>query len=68
MLGVGGRALLYYLPLAIADRRGFFKEQGIEIALRPGNALAWWIEAVTRTDWSFLALAYIMYWIGTNAI
>jgi len=25
--------------------------------LRPGNALAWWIEAVTRTDWSFLAMA-----------
>ncbi|MEO6564525.1 MAG: LysR family transcriptional regulator [Casimicrobiaceae bacterium] len=25
--------------------------------LRPGKALAWWIEAVTRTDWRFLAMA-----------
>ncbi len=24
---------------------------------RPGNALAWWIDAVTHTDWSFLAMA-----------
>jgi DNA-binding transcriptional LysR family regulator len=23
---------------------------------RPGRALAWWIGAVTRTDWRFLAL------------
>lgn len=32
-LGVGGRALLYYLPLAIADRRGFFKEQGLDVEI-----------------------------------
>jgi DNA-binding transcriptional LysR family regulator len=25
--------------------------------VRPGNALAWWIDAVTRADWRFLALA-----------
>jgi NitT/TauT family transport system substrate-binding protein len=31
VLGVGGRALLYYLPLTIAERRGFFKEEGLEI-------------------------------------
>ena len=24
---------------------------------RPGNALAWWIEAVTRADWRYLAMA-----------
>jgi hypothetical protein len=23
---------------------------------RPGRALAWWIDAVTRNDWRFLAL------------
>lgn len=27
--------------------------------VRPGNALAWWIEAVTRADWSFLAIGPI---------
>jgi len=30
-LGVGGRALLYYLPLTIAERRGLFKEQGLDV-------------------------------------
>jgi NitT/TauT family transport system substrate-binding protein len=26
ILGVGGKPLLYYLPLTIAERKGFFKE------------------------------------------
>lgn len=30
-LGVGGKPLLYYLPLTIAERKGFFKEQGLEV-------------------------------------
>jgi len=30
-LGVGGKPLLYYLPLTIAERRGFFKEQGLDV-------------------------------------
>ena len=30
-LGVGGKPLLYYLPLTIAERRGFFKEEGLEV-------------------------------------
>ncbi|AWN46410.1 ABC transporter substrate-binding protein [Methylobacterium terrae] len=29
-IGVGGKPLLYYLPLTIAERKGFFKEEGIE--------------------------------------
>ncbi|HJW79737.1 MAG TPA: twin-arginine translocation signal domain-containing protein, partial [Beijerinckiaceae bacterium] len=28
LLGVGGKPLLYYLPLTIAERRGLFKEEG----------------------------------------
>lgn len=32
-LGVGGKALLYYLPLTIAERRGFFKEQGLNVEI-----------------------------------
>ena len=32
-LGVGGKPLLYYLPLTIAERRGFFKEEGIEVEI-----------------------------------
>src|SRR3954452_16121705 len=30
-LGVGGKPLLYYLPLTIAERRGFSKDQGLEV-------------------------------------
>jgi NitT/TauT family transport system substrate-binding protein len=33
VLGVGGKALLYYLPLTIAERKGFFKEEGLEVEI-----------------------------------
>lgn len=32
-IGVGGRSLLYYLPLTIADRKGFFKEEGLDVTI-----------------------------------
>jgi NitT/TauT family transport system substrate-binding protein len=32
-LGVGGKTALYYLPLTICERLGYFKEQGLEIAV-----------------------------------
>jgi len=32
-LGVGGKPLLYYLPLTIAERQGFFKEQGLDVTV-----------------------------------
>src|SRR5262245_9031420 len=32
-LGVGGAAALYYLPLALADRLGYFKEQGLNVEI-----------------------------------
>lgn len=34
-LGVGGKPLLYYLPLTIAERRGFFKEEGLDVDIVP---------------------------------
>ncbi len=33
VLGVGGKPLLYYLPLTIAERKGFFKEEGLEVEI-----------------------------------
>jgi NitT/TauT family transport system substrate-binding protein len=33
-LGVGGKALLYYLPLTIAEHKGFFKEQGLDVEIQ----------------------------------
>jgi NitT/TauT family transport system substrate-binding protein len=32
-LGVGGKGLLYYLPLTIAERRGYFKDVGLEVRI-----------------------------------
>ncbi len=32
-LGVGGKPLLYYLPLTIAERRGYFKEEGLDVEI-----------------------------------
>jgi NitT/TauT family transport system substrate-binding protein len=33
ILGVGGKPLLYYLPLTVAERQGLFKEQGLEVEI-----------------------------------
>lgn len=32
-LGVGGKPLLYYLPLTIAEQKGFFKAEGLEVEI-----------------------------------
>ncbi|MDQ4135093.1 MAG: ABC transporter substrate-binding protein [Pseudomonadota bacterium] len=32
-LGVGGKALLYYLPLTVAERKGYFKDEGLEVEI-----------------------------------
>ncbi len=33
LLGVGGKPLLYYLPLTIAERKNFFKEEGLDVEI-----------------------------------
>ncbi|MDE2365184.1 MAG: ABC transporter substrate-binding protein [Hyphomicrobiales bacterium] len=39
-IGVGGKSLLYYLPLTIAEKKGYFKEQGLDVDIIdfPGGA------------------------------
>ncbi len=32
-LGVGGKNLLYYLPLTIAEKKGFFTEEGLNVTI-----------------------------------
>src|SRR5215831_7705638 len=32
-LAVGGKGLLYYLPLTLAERLGYFKEQGLDVSI-----------------------------------
>ena len=41
-IAVGGKSLLYYLPLTIAERKGYFKNEGLEVEIVdfPGGAKA----------------------------
>ena len=41
-IGVGGKTLFYYLPLTIAEQKGYFKEEGLEVEIPdfPGGAKA----------------------------
>src|SRR5919205_207631 len=41
-VAVGGKSLLYYLPLTIAERKGYFKNEGLEVEIVdfPGGAKA----------------------------
>jgi len=32
-IGVGGKPLLYYLPLTLAERLGYFKDEGLEVTI-----------------------------------
>src|SRR5689334_10444749 len=32
-IAVGGKSLFYYLPLSIAERKGFFKDEGLEVEI-----------------------------------
>lgn len=42
VLAVGGKATLYYLPLTIAERKGYFRDEGLEVEINdfPGGAKA----------------------------
>src|SRR4030095_11650848 len=41
-IAVGGKALFYYLPLTVAERKGYFKDEGLEVEIPdfPGGARA----------------------------
>jgi NitT/TauT family transport system substrate-binding protein len=41
-IGVGGKSLFYYLPLTIAEQKGYFKEEGLDVEIPdfPGGAKA----------------------------
>jgi NitT/TauT family transport system substrate-binding protein len=41
-IAVGGKTLFYYLPLSVAERKGYFKDEGLEVEIPdfPGGAKA----------------------------
>ncbi len=58
VLGVGGRALLYYLPLAIADRRGLFKAEGLDVEINDFAGGARSLQALVGGSVDVVAGAY----------
>src|SRR5258708_39118126 len=32
-IAVGGKSLFYYLPLTVAERKGYFKDEGLEVEI-----------------------------------
>jgi NitT/TauT family transport system substrate-binding protein len=41
-IAVGGKSLFYYLPLSVAERKGYFKDEGLDVEIPdfPGGAKA----------------------------
>src|SRR3954454_13928985 len=57
-LAVGGKSLLYYLPLTIAERKDYFKAEGLDVEIVdfPGGAKA--IEAMIGGSADVVSGAY----------
>jgi NitT/TauT family transport system substrate-binding protein len=57
-LGVGGKPLLYYLPLTIAEQKGFFKEQGLDVTINDFGGGAKSLQALIGGSIDVVAGAY----------
>src|SRR6476620_3721525 len=57
-LAVGGKSLLYYLPLTIAERKGYFKSEGLDVEIVdfPGGAKA--LQAMVGSSADVVSGAY----------
>ena len=57
-IAVGGKSLFYYLPLSVAERKGFFKDAGLEVEIPdfPGGAKA--LQALVGGSADFVSGAY----------
>lgn len=57
-LGVGGKNLFYYLPLTIAERRGYFKEFGLDVTINDFAGGARSLQALVGGSVDVVAGAY----------
>jgi NitT/TauT family transport system substrate-binding protein len=57
-LGVGGASLLYYLPLTLADKLGYFKEQGLEVEINDFKGGSQSLQALVGGSIDVVAGAY----------
>jgi NitT/TauT family transport system substrate-binding protein len=57
-IAVGGKNLFYYLPLTVAERKGYFKDEGLEVEIPdfPGGAKA--LQALVGGSADFVSGAY----------
>jgi len=57
-IGVGGKSLFYYLPLTIAEQKGYFKAEGLDVEVLdfPGGAKA--LQALIGGSVDFVSGAY----------
>jgi NitT/TauT family transport system substrate-binding protein len=58
VLGVGGKGLLYYLPLTLAERLGQFKEQGLNVTINDFAGGARSLQALVGGSVDIVAGAY----------
>src|SRR5690349_9078110 len=45
-IAVGGKSALYYLPLTITERLGYFKDEGLKVRIGDFPGGTGWLEAV----------------------
>lgn len=57
-LGVGGKNLLYYLPLTIAEKQGFFKDFGLDVTINDFAGGARSLQALVGGSIDVVAGAY----------
>ncbi|WP_079212810.1 ABC transporter substrate-binding protein [Brucella pituitosa] len=57
-LGVGGASLLYYLPLSIAERCGFFEQEGLRVTVNDFGAGSVALQALIGDNVDAVAGAY----------
>src|SRR5437588_9180271 len=57
-LGVGGKTALYYLPLTICERLGYFKEQGLEVSINDFRGGAQSLQALVGGSVDLVTGAY----------
>ena len=57
-IGVGGKPLLYYLPLTIAEQKGFFKDEGLNVTINDFAGGAKALQALVAGSLDVVAGAY----------
>ena len=51
-IAVGGKSLTYYLPLTIAERNGYFKDEGLDVTISEAAPMSYRARSSTRSTGS----------------